>query len=107
MFNYYWCVSALLFQICIHLKPCISFKCYFLVQYDSCPKSYAAGIWWTRTKFGVLRIELCPPGSVGNATRICKDNVEGWLEPVLTSCTSSAFIGLNTSVSIIYILYVM
>lgn len=35
------------------------------VVYDGCPKSYAGGLWWPRTKFGQVAIEHCPLGSQG------------------------------------------
>ena len=94
---------AMLYGVIVPCLQLTSFSLLFLlfisVLYDSCPKTYASGIWWTRTKFGVVRIELCPPGSVGNATRTCKDNADGWLPPVLTGCTSSGFVTLNVTVS--------
>ncbi|KAF6018704.1 CELSR1 [Bugula neritina] len=68
-----------------------------VVRYDSCPKSYMDDVWWTRTKFGIVRIETCPSGSVGNATRTCKDNKLGWQQPVLSGCTSLLFLALNES----------
>ena len=91
------------------LAIAVSFDCtvydrvifsYFLVQYGVCPRSYKSGIWWTRTKFGVQRIEPCPTGSIGNATRICKDNSVGWEETDLSGCTSTQFLVLNSSVSV-------
>lgn len=78
-------------------KDLVNF-CYVTVRYDSCPKSYMDDVWWTRTKFGIVRIETCPSGSVGNATRTCKDNKLGWQQPVLSGCTSLLFLALNESV---------
>lgn len=33
--------------------------------YDGCPKSFDAGIWWPKTKFGRPAAMDCPKGSVG------------------------------------------
>lgn len=35
------------------------------VVYDGCPRSYAGGLWWPRTKFGQEAVESCPLGSQG------------------------------------------
>lgn len=40
--------------------------CYFFtVVYDGCPKSFDAGIWWPKTRFGRPAAMNCPKGSVG------------------------------------------
>lgn len=35
------------------------------VVYDGCPKSFDAGIWWPKTRFGRPAAMDCPKGSVG------------------------------------------
>lgn len=35
------------------------------VVYDGCPKSFDAGIWWPKTRFGRPAAMNCPKGSVG------------------------------------------
>ncbi|XP_060784124.1 cadherin EGF LAG seven-pass G-type receptor 1 isoform X2 [Neoarius graeffei] len=65
-----------------------------VVVYDSCPKSFDAGIWWPRTMFGGPAATNCPKGSRGTAVRHCSDQ-EGWLPPELFNCTSPTFTKLR------------
>ncbi|XP_052128982.1 protocadherin-like wing polarity protein stan isoform X1 [Frankliniella occidentalis] len=65
------------------------------VVYDGCPRSFAAGMWWERTKFGQTVIESCPGHSHGKASRVCDDALGGWQEPDLFNCTSDAFLDLR------------
>ncbi|KAI5754092.1 hypothetical protein M8J77_005676 [Diaphorina citri] len=65
------------------------------VVYDGCPKSYAGGLWWPRTKFGQVAIEHCPLGSQGKASRSCDDNTPGWHTPDMFNCTSDQFVTLR------------
>ena len=41
------------------------FVLFCLVVYDSCPQSYAGGIWWPRTLFDTISEQDCPEGSFG------------------------------------------
>ncbi|XP_045493580.1 protocadherin-like wing polarity protein stan [Colias croceus] len=67
-----------------------------MVVYDGCPKSFAAGVWWPRTKFGIEAITDCPPGSSGKATRMCDESqVIPWQEPDTFNCTTSTFYQLR------------
>nr|XP_055073359.1 cadherin EGF LAG seven-pass G-type receptor 2 [Misgurnus anguillicaudatus] len=65
------------------------------VIYDSCPQAIEAGIWWSRTKFGLPAAVSCPKGSMGTAIRHC-DEHKGWLSPNLFNCTSVSFSKLKT-----------
>ncbi|CAF4901464.1 unnamed protein product [Pieris macdunnoughi] len=66
------------------------------VVYDGCPKSFAAGVWWPRTKFGIEAITDCPSGSSGKATRMCDETqVIPWQEPDMFNCTTSTFYQLR------------
>ncbi|KAL7299168.1 hypothetical protein TKK_0007766 [Trichogramma kaykai] len=62
------------------------------VVYDGCPRSYAEGLWWPRTKFGQVAIEHCPGSAEGKASRMCSDKLNGWQDADLFNCTSEAFI---------------
>ncbi|KAM8976686.1 cadherin EGF LAG seven-pass G-type receptor 2 [Pelodytes ibericus] len=64
------------------------------VNYDSCPRSVEAEIWWPRTRFGLPAAVSCPRGSVGTAVRHC-DEHRGWLPPNLSNCTSHPFLPLK------------
>ncbi|XP_041110820.1 cadherin EGF LAG seven-pass G-type receptor 1 isoform X2 [Polyodon spathula] len=65
------------------------------VIYEGCPKSFEAGIWWPKTKFGRPAAMNCPKGSVGTAVRHCNE-VKGWLPPELFNCTTLTFSELKT-----------
>uniref|UniRef100_A0A8D8VR67 Protocadherin-like wing polarity protein stan n=1 Tax=Cacopsylla melanoneura TaxID=428564 RepID=A0A8D8VR67_9HEMI len=65
------------------------------VVYDGCPKSYAGGLWWPRTKFGQMSVENCPIGSQGKASRSCDDTKPGWHSPDMFNCTSDQFVTLR------------
>ncbi|XP_050548978.1 protocadherin-like wing polarity protein stan isoform X2 [Daktulosphaira vitifoliae] len=65
------------------------------VIYDGCPKSISEKIWWPRAKWGELVIENCPPGSVGKATRLCQNTLNGWQRPYTFNCVSNLFIELQ------------
>ncbi|CAK1552868.1 unnamed protein product [Leptosia nina] len=66
------------------------------VVYDGCPKSFAAGVWWPRTKFGIQALTDCPSGSSGKATRMCDGSqVIPWQEPDMFNCTTSTFYQLR------------
>lgn len=41
------------------------FAIFSTVVYDGCPKSFDAGIWWPKTRFGRPAAMNCPKGSVG------------------------------------------
>ncbi|KAG7212572.1 hypothetical protein KM043_012871 [Ampulex compressa] len=62
------------------------------VVYDGCPRSYAEGLWWPRTKFGMMAVEDCPDTAEGKASRSCDDKLGGWQPPDLFNCTSEAFV---------------
>lgn len=62
------------------------------VIYDGCPRSYAEGLWWPRTKFGMTAIEDCPDAAEGKTSRSCDDKLGGWQPPDLFNCTSEAFV---------------
>lgn len=62
------------------------------VVYDGCPRSYSEGLWWPRTKFGMIAVEDCPDMAEGKTSRSCDDKLGGWQEPDLFNCTSEAFI---------------
>lgn len=70
------------------------------VVYDGCPRSFAAGMWWERTKFGQTIIESCPGHSHGKASRVCDDALGGWQDPDLFNCTSDPFLDLRRVVSV-------
>lgn len=55
-------------------------------------RSFADGLWWSRTKFGQTAIEDCPGTAEGKASRSCSDSLGGWQAPDLFNCTSEAFI---------------
>ncbi|GBP48921.1 Protocadherin-like wing polarity protein stan [Eumeta japonica] len=62
------------------------------VIYDGCPRSFAEGVWWPRTKFGIEAVAECPPGTSGKTSRFCdKKQVVPWQEPDLFNCTSTVF----------------
>ncbi|RXM27960.1 Cadherin EGF LAG seven-pass G-type receptor 1 [Acipenser ruthenus] len=65
------------------------------VIYEGCPKSFEAGIWWPKTKFGRPAAMNCPKGSVGTAVRHCSE-IKGWLPPELFNCTTLTFSELKT-----------
>ncbi|RZF37236.1 hypothetical protein LSTR_LSTR006562 [Laodelphax striatellus] len=65
------------------------------VVYDGCPRNFAGGLWWSRTKFGEEAIENCPTGSQGKASRICDDATGEWLQPNVFNCTSDKFVDLR------------
>ncbi|XP_023246804.1 protocadherin-like wing polarity protein stan [Copidosoma floridanum] len=65
------------------------------VVYDGCPRSFAEGLWWSRTKFDQTAIEDCPGTAEGKASRSCSDKLGGWQEPDLFNCTSESFIELR------------
>lgn len=62
------------------------------VVYDGCPRSFAEGLWWPRTKFGVTAVEDCPGTAEGKTSRSCDDKLGGWQPPDLFNCTSEAFV---------------
>ncbi|KAK0088102.1 hypothetical protein PV325_013198 [Microctonus aethiopoides] len=62
------------------------------VVYDGCPRSYAEGLWWPRTKFGITAIEDCPGTAQGKTSRLCDDKMSGWQPPDLFNCTSAPFV---------------
>ncbi|XP_075907847.1 cadherin EGF LAG seven-pass G-type receptor 1 isoform X3 [Nelusetta ayraudi] len=64
------------------------------VVYDGCPKSFDAGIWWPKTRFGRPAAMDCPKGSVGTAIRHCNEE-KGWLVPELFNCTTVTFAHLK------------
>ncbi|KAL4624920.1 cadherin EGF LAG seven-pass G-type receptor 1 [Arapaima gigas] len=59
------------------------------VVYEGCPKAFAGGIWWPRTKFGRPAAMDC------TAVRHCSDE-KGWLPPELFNCTTVTFLQLKT-----------
>lgn len=65
------------------------------VVYDGCPRSYAKGLWWPRTKFGLNAIEDCPGTAEGKASRSCDDKLGGWQPPDLFNCTSEGFVEIR------------
>ncbi|MGH0127324.1 UNVERIFIED_CONTAM: hypothetical protein FKN15_036694 [Acipenser sinensis] len=65
------------------------------VIYEGCPKSFEAGVWWPKTKFGSPAAMNCPKGSVGTAVRHCSE-IKGWLPPELFNCTTLTFSELKT-----------
>ncbi|XP_037874856.1 protocadherin-like wing polarity protein stan [Bombyx mori] len=66
------------------------------VVYDGCPRSFAGGVWWPRTKFGVETITDCPPGSSGRATRTCDETKDvPWQDPDMFNCTTATFYQLR------------
>ncbi|XP_049833037.1 protocadherin-like wing polarity protein stan isoform X1 [Schistocerca gregaria] len=65
------------------------------VVYDGCPRSFAGGLWWERTKFGHIALESCPSHSQGKASRACDEELGGWQEPDLFNCTSDPFLDLR------------
>ncbi|RVE52505.1 hypothetical protein evm_002899 [Chilo suppressalis] len=66
------------------------------VVYDGCPRSFAHGVWWPRTKFGIEAITDCPTGTSGKATRMCDESqVIPWQEPDMFNCTTSTFYQLR------------
>nr|XP_015208138.1 PREDICTED: cadherin EGF LAG seven-pass G-type receptor 1 isoform X2 [Lepisosteus oculatus] len=65
------------------------------VIYEGCPKSFEAGIWWPKTKFGRPAAMNCPKGSIGTAIRHCNEE-KGWLPPELFNCTTITFSKLKT-----------
>ncbi|KAG7299924.1 hypothetical protein JYU34_016949 [Plutella xylostella] len=66
------------------------------VVYDGCPRSFARGVWWPRTKFGNEAITDCPTGSSGKASRSCvKESVVPWQEPDMFNCTTATFYQLR------------
>ncbi len=77
------------------------------VVYDSCPRSFASGIWWDRqmvppkaehgqSEVPTQDIQECPEGTKGDAVRNCTQ--DGWLQPDLSLCTSTLFIDLAKEV---------
>ncbi|XP_072181687.1 cadherin EGF LAG seven-pass G-type receptor 2-like [Diadema setosum] len=68
------------------------------VVYDSCPKRFAASLWWPRTKFGKTAVLDCPSGSYGIATRSC-DFEDNWQTPNLFNCTSDSFASLQNTLN--------
>ncbi|XP_034944720.1 protocadherin-like wing polarity protein stan isoform X2 [Chelonus insularis] len=62
------------------------------VVYDGCPRSFAKGLWWPRTKFGMTAIEDCPGTAEGKTSRSCDDKLGGWQSPDLFNCTSQGFL---------------
>ncbi|KAF7994935.1 hypothetical protein HCN44_004407 [Aphidius gifuensis] len=62
------------------------------VVYDGCPRSYSEGLWWPRTKFGIIAIENCPGNAEGKTSRSCDDKLGGWQPPDLFNCTSELFV---------------
>nr|XP_018907159.1 PREDICTED: protocadherin-like wing polarity protein stan isoform X2 [Bemisia tabaci] len=69
------------------------------VVYDGCPRNFAGGLWWPRTKFGDVSVENCPSGSHGTTTRSCDDFLGGWQNPDLFNCTSTAFLHVKSVLS--------
>ena len=65
------------------------------VVYTGCPRSYAQGLWWNRTDFGLSALASCPGKAIGKASRSCDDKLTGWQPPDLFNCTSEAFIRLR------------
>lgn len=65
------------------------------VVYDGCPRSFAGGSWWPRTKFGLTAIEDCPGTAEGKASRSCDDHLGGWQPPDLFNCTSKPFVEIR------------
>ncbi len=43
------------------------------VVYDSCPKSFASGVWWPRTAFGAVALENCPTPAKGKTSNFMND----------------------------------
>ncbi|XP_022101230.1 cadherin EGF LAG seven-pass G-type receptor 2-like [Acanthaster planci] len=68
------------------------------VVYDSCPKRFAEGIWWPKTKFNQVALVDCPPNSFGKASRQCSLD-DNWLEPDLFRCMSEAFHALTDMIA--------
>ena len=68
------------------------------VVYDSCPTNFVKGIWWQSETYGQMAKQACPMGSVGMATRFC-DEKNLWMEPDMSACTSTDFVGLTKQVS--------
>ncbi|XP_033222286.1 protocadherin-like wing polarity protein stan isoform X3 [Belonocnema kinseyi] len=62
------------------------------VVYTGCPRSYAQGLWWNRTDFGLNALASCPGKAIGKASRSCDDKLTGWQPPDLFNCTSEVFI---------------
>lgn len=69
------------------------------VVYDSCPKSFAAGIWWPRTPLGQSAYENCPTPAKGKGVRICDSGPAGWSAPDMFNCTSEPFLELRQQLS--------
>lgn len=69
------------------------------VVYDSCPRSFAAGVWWPRTQLGQVAIESCPSPAFGKGKRICDGDRGGWSHPDMFNCTSEQFIDLRKRLS--------
>lgn len=66
------------------------------VVYDGCPRSFADGVWWPRTKFGETAVADCPSGSSGSASRVCdKNKVVPWHQPHMFNCTTDYFFQLR------------
>eukprot|EP00794_Sanderia_malayensis_P006157 gene6157-6864_t len=56
----------------------------------SCPEAYAENMWWSRVDLGKTKMEKCPSGTTGNATRYCHPK-KGWQKPDLGLCTTNEF----------------
>lgn len=69
------------------------------VVYDSCPRSFAAGIWWPRTSLGKTAIENCPTPARGKGSRVCDNKSGGWNYADMFNCTSEPFIELRKQLS--------
>lgn len=69
------------------------------VVYDSCPRSFAAGVWWPRTPLGQIAIESCPSPAFGKGRRVCDGDRGGWSHPDMFNCTSEQFIDLRKRLS--------
>ncbi|XP_065082456.1 protocadherin-like wing polarity protein stan isoform X2 [Ochlerotatus camptorhynchus] len=69
------------------------------VVYDACPKSFSAGLWWSRTPFGEIAIENCPLPARGKGTRKCDIGHGGWGQPDMFNCTSEHFLDLRKQLS--------
>ncbi|CRK90013.1 CLUMA_CG003735, isoform A [Clunio marinus] len=70
------------------------------VVYDACPKTFAAGVWWTRTSFGQAAVENCPLPARGKGIRTCDDSSGGWGVPNMFNCTSEPFLELRKQLSL-------
>lgn len=69
------------------------------VVYDSCPRSFAAGVWWPRTPLNQVAVENCPSPAFGKGRRVCDGSRGGWSHADMFNCTSEQFIDLRKRLS--------